>query len=71
MRIAHKDLEGKPERKGPSGVGWKEQFKMDTKEVRWGVDFIQLDVGNIRWLTLVNTVIIFRVPQNMGSFWTV
>jgi hypothetical protein len=64
---------GKPEGRrasGRLGVSWEEHFKMDIKEVRWGVDFIKLAVGNVRLLTLVKTVVTFQVPRNMGSFWT-
>jgi hypothetical protein len=56
---------GKPERP-PLGrhIGrWKDNIKMDFREIGWsGVDCIDLAQDENHWRSVVNTVMILRVP---------
>jgi hypothetical protein len=56
----------KPEGKRPFGRPrrrWDDNIKMDLQEVGGGYgDWMELAQDRDRWLALVNTVMIFRVP---------
>jgi hypothetical protein len=42
---------------------------MDFREIRWdGMDWIDLAQDRGQWITLVNMVMKFRVPYNIGKF---
>jgi hypothetical protein len=58
-------LVGKPEGYRPLGRTkhrWEDNIKMDLKEIRWGVDWIDLAQDWERWRDLVNAVMNLRVP---------
>jgi hypothetical protein len=63
---AYRILVGKPEEKRPLGRPsrrWVNSIKMDLREIGWdGIDWIKLAQNRVQWRTLVNTVMIFRVP---------
>jgi len=64
-RGVHRVLVGKPEGKRPLGKPrhrWEDNIKMDLREVRRGVDWIDLAQVRDRWWALVNTVMNFPVP---------
>ena len=65
-RGVHKVLEGKPEGKRPLGRRrrrWEGNIKMDLQKVGRGCgDWMELALDRDRWLTLVSTVMNFRVP---------
>ena len=67
-------LVGKPEGKGPLGRPrrrWEDNIKMDLQEVGCGgMDWIDVAEDRDRWRTLVNAVMNFRVPYNVGNFLT-
>jgi hypothetical protein len=56
----------KPEGKRPQGRPrrtWAENIIMDLREMGWGdMDWIDLIQDRDQWRTLVNTMMIFRVP---------
>jgi hypothetical protein len=66
MRGAHRDLVGKPEGRRPLGRPrrrWKDNIKMDLKEVGWGVmDLIDLAEDRDMWRPFVNAVMNIWVP---------
>jgi hypothetical protein len=42
---------------------------MDLREIGWGgMDWINLAEGRDHWRALVNRIMNFRVPQNVGKF---
>ena len=56
---------GKPEGRRPlerPRRRWKDNIKMDLREVGWGVDWIDLAQDRDRWRALVYTVMNLRVP---------
>ena len=67
-------LVGKPEEKRPLGrprCRWEDNIEMDLQEVGWGsMDWIDLAQNRERWQALVDVVINFQVPQNLGNFLT-
>jgi hypothetical protein len=70
-RDAYGILVGKPEGKRPLGRPrrrWEDNIKMDLREIRWdGVDWIGLAQDRVQWRAIVNTVMNFRVLQNIGK----
>jgi hypothetical protein len=72
-RGAYRILLGRPEGRRPLGKPrrrWEEYIKMDLQDVLCGMDWIELAQDGDRWRTLVNAVMILRVPQNVGNFLT-
>jgi len=65
---------GKPEYKRPLGrtrSRWEDNIKMYVQEVGCGgMDWIELAQDRDRWWALVNAIMNFRVPQNVGNFLT-
>jgi hypothetical protein len=65
-RNAYRLLVGKPEGNrllGRSRCRWVNNIRMDLGEVEWGdVNWIGLAKDRNRWRSLVNLVLIFRVP---------
>ena len=64
-RGVHRVLVGKPE--GERQLGrprrrWEDHIKMDLREVGGDGDWMELAQDRNRWLSLVNTVMNFRVP---------
>jgi hypothetical protein len=61
-----RNLVGKPEGKRPLGRPrrrWVDNMKMDLREIGWGgMDWIDVAQDRGQWLSLVNTVVNFRVP---------
>jgi hypothetical protein len=59
-------LTGEPERKRPlgrSGRRWKNNIKLDRREIRWGsMGWIDLAQNRDRWRAHVNNVMNLRVP---------
>jgi hypothetical protein len=48
-----------------------DNMKMDLKDAGWGgTDWIALAQHTERWRALVNAVINFRVPENVGNLLT-
>jgi hypothetical protein len=61
---------GKPDRKRPLERirrRWEDKVKMDLKEVRWGMGWIDLAQNRDGWRAVVNVVMNFRVALN-GEF---
>jgi hypothetical protein len=59
MENAYKCLVGKPERKRPLGRPrrrWKDNIRIDLREIGWEVDWIHLAYDTGHWQALVNTV---------------
>jgi hypothetical protein len=67
-------LMGAPEEREPLGRPrhrWKNGIKMNIRAIDWGnMDWIHLVQDRNQWRTLMNMVISFRVPQNVGKFLT-
>ena len=64
-RSAHRVLVGKPEGKRPHGRlrrRWKDNIKMDLREVGWGMNWIDLAQDRDRCRALVNVVMNLPVP---------
>jgi hypothetical protein len=65
-RDVYRILLGNPGGKRPLGRPrrrWKDNIKLDLKEIRWGgMDWIDLTEDRSQWRALVNTVINLRVP---------
>jgi len=64
-RGVHRVLVGKPKGKIPLGRPrrrWKDNIKMDLREVGRGEDCMELAQDRDRWRALVNTVMNFQVP---------
>jgi hypothetical protein len=71
-RNVYKLLVGEPEGKIPlerPRCRWVDNIKMDLGDsVGWGdVDWIGLAQDRNKWRALVNSVMNFRVPQNVGK----
>jgi hypothetical protein len=50
---------------------WEDNIKVNLREVGWGsIDCIVLAEGRGRWRTLVNALMNFRIPLNVGNFLT-
>jgi len=67
LLLLHRVLVGKPEGKRPverPRRRWKDNIKMDLREVRWGGDWMELAQDRDRWRALVNTMMNLRVLQN-------
>jgi hypothetical protein len=66
VRGAYNILVGRPEGRRPLGRPrhrWEGNIKMDLREIGFGdVDWIYWTQDRDRWRTLVNTVMILRVP---------
>jgi hypothetical protein len=64
-RGAYRALVGKPEGRRPLGrpiCRWKDNIKMDLREVGWGgMDWINLAQDRDRWRAVVNAVMNLRV----------
>jgi hypothetical protein len=67
-------LVGKPEGKRPLGRPrhrWEGNMKMDLQEVECGgTDWIDVAQDKDTWWALVNAVMKFQVPKNVGNFLT-
>jgi len=64
-RDVHRVLVGKPEGKrllGRPRRTWKDNIKIDLREVGGGGDWMELAQDRDRWQALVNTVMNFWVP---------
>jgi hypothetical protein len=64
-RGAYRALVGKPEGRRPLGRPrrrWEDNFKMDLREVGWGMDWIDVAQDKDRWWVVVNTVMNCWVP---------
>jgi hypothetical protein len=65
-RGAYGALVGKPERRrllGRRRRRWKDNIKMDIREVGWGgMDWIDLTQDRERWQAVINAVMNLRVP---------
>jgi len=64
-RGVHRVLVGQPEGKRPLGRlrrRWKDNIKLDVREVGGGGDWMELAQDRDRWRALVNTVMNFREP---------
>jgi hypothetical protein len=68
-KSAYRILVGKSEEKRPLGKPrrrWVDNIKMDLREIGWDcMDWIDLAQDRDQWRALVNTVMNFRVPQNI------
>jgi hypothetical protein len=56
-RGAYRDLVGKPEGRRPlerPRRRWEDNIKMGLREIRWGMDWINLAQDRDRWRALVN-----------------
>jgi hypothetical protein len=48
---------------------WNDNIRMDLKELRWMVvEWIHLDQDRNTCRDLVDTIMMFRLPQNVGKF---
>jgi hypothetical protein len=64
-RNAYRILVGKPEGKRPLGRPrhrWVDNIKMDLRERKDGMDWIDLEQDRGQWRALVNTVMNLLVP---------
>jgi hypothetical protein len=70
-RGAYRALVGKPEGRRPlerPRRRWKDNIKMDLREVGWGIDWIDLAQDRDRWWDFVYTVMNRWVQKNAGNF---
>jgi hypothetical protein len=71
-RNAYRILMENPEGKEPLGrqrCRWDDNIKINRRKIGWGgMACIHLTEDMDQWTALVNTVINFRVPQNVGKF---
>ena len=62
----------KPEGRRPVGRlrrKWEDNIKMDFREVRWGIGWIDLAQYRERWRALVNTVMTFGFDERREISW--
>jgi len=65
-RKAYRILMGKPERYRRR---WEGNLKVNLKEIIWeNMNWICLAEDWDKWLALMNRVVNFQVPQNVGNF---
>jgi hypothetical protein len=72
-RSAYRVLVGIPEGRKPlerTRRRWEDNIKMDIREVRWGIDWIDVAQDKNRWRAVVKAVMNFQFPQNAESFLT-
>jgi hypothetical protein len=73
-RGVYRVLVGKPEGKRPlerPRRRWEDNIKMNLQEVGCGgMDWIELALDTDSWRVLVNAVMNFRVPENVGNLMT-
>jgi hypothetical protein len=73
-RVVYRVLVGKPEGKRPlvkPRRRWEDNITMGLQEVGYrGMDWIELAPDRDRWRALVNAVMKFRVPENVGNLLT-
>ena len=68
---ANRVLVGKPVRRRPlrrPRCRWKDNIKVDLREVGWGMDWIDLAQARERWRASVIAAMNLRIPQNSGNF---
>ena len=64
-RGAYRVLVGKPEGRRPlerHRRKWEDTIKVDLREVKWGMGWIDLAQDRDRWRVLVNAVMNLRIP---------
>jgi hypothetical protein len=65
-------FDGKARRKIPLGrprCRWEDNITMDLRETGWGgINWIHVLQDRNQWRALMNMVLNFKVPQNVGKF---